>query len=200
MGKDVPLRQTRKVPALPASFLYLWATCHCHPPGETWYQTKAPPKAVLMAGGDGQPRTEHQNHGHRTCSCCSRLAFPKPCLTPTQAQMEVKEPLRKSAFSNSRNPIHSWLCRDLRRPRESNTHHWQEQPSHKMAGQAALLSLKNQREGDLHLLFTVRCYVNEAAPPRGPVRVPRCGLLTAPRGEVSLLPPLLRPSQAKRSI
>lgn len=96
--------------------------------GRRGTKQKLPHKAVLMAGGDGRPRTEHQNHGHRTCSCCSRLAFPKPCLTPTQAQTEVKEPLRKSAFSNSRNPIRSWLCRDLGRPRESNTHHWQEQP------------------------------------------------------------------------
>lgn len=125
MGKDVQLWETRKVPGLLAMSL---------PP--TWgdvVPNKRAPRPHLLQGcadgrEDGWPRAEHQNRGHRTCSCCSRLAFPKPCLTPTQAQMEVKEHLRKSAFHNSRNPIPSRLCRDLGRPRESNTPHWQDRP------------------------------------------------------------------------
>lgn len=96
--------------------------------------------------GDRRPRTEHQNHGHRTRSCCSRLALPTPCLTPTQAQMEGKEHLRKSAFSNSEIRF-AHGCARISGDQENQTPTpGRSSPSHKMSGAGCPPQFEKTRE------------------------------------------------------
>lgn len=83
---------------------------------------KSCPQGCADGRGDGAPEPRPHN-----TLLPLQAGFPKPCLTPTQARMEVREHLRKSTVNGSRNPIRPWLCRGLGRLRESNTHPWQDQ-------------------------------------------------------------------------